>query len=586
MATPRRRIRIRDKEATMKQFLNAIGSILRKEGFSGLKVNKIARHCGKDKTLISRYFKDLAGLQRAYITEKDYWIPIFERFVLTEVDGVAQIKETFVALMQENFEFFCSNAEMQNIILWQISEANPLMTEISMSREAHGEELFKFTEPLFKNSAINFRAIIGLLLGGVYYMVLHARTNKSKVCGIDINIESDKIEILKAIEQIITWSCERADPTEKQNQTINMMNYQYELLETFATQLSARRDHAVTETPDPMMVTETKKLNRTIPHHVLNLTNETQIASYMKMSLTKLTEACDLLYIPERKFNPDADLIVDLICSLIKMFADMVPGMVVLPQLFCKRESVIFYSKWQIIKQNLEQLKINPFLIDIIYIPFKKFSLLGPEAVWYDYQYLKVYASILEAETSEELADEDALLDLLIGLGFNHSRLTAHYTNKLKKSYEGQSDNFINNLLMEAQTAVGQMNSRTSLSFDTGKSTIVEELNRWIEMELNRKKWIVDLKEPVDFNPLSLNTNLNAGQLSFWQKLQYDHGIYDEPTLDVFSEKVSNNFKTRGGTRPSAASVKSKLYPKIEITYKPLEEKLEKMLEEVKRYGN
>ncbi|MNL73001.1 hypothetical protein D3C87_1984030 [compost metagenome] len=56
--------------------------------------------------------------------------------------------------------------------------------------------------------------------------------------------------------------------------------------------------------------------------------------------------------------------------------------------------------------------------------------------------------------------------------------------------------------------------------------------------------------------------------------------------MDQFSEKVSHNFKTRGGARASASSVKSKLYPKIEVNYTPLKEKLEKMLDEVKLYGN
>lgn len=584
MATPRRRIRIRDKEATMRQFIDAIGSILREEGFNGLKVNKIARYTGKDKTLISRYFSDLAGLQRAYIMEKDYWIPIFERFVLTDVDGVAEIKETFVTLMQENFDFFCSNSEMQNIILWQISEENQLMTEISNSREAHGNKLFRLTDPTFEGSDVNFRAVIGLLLGGIYYMVLHAATNKSTVCGIDLNTESDKLEILKTIEQVITWSCERADPNEKLNQSRYMMNYQFELLETFAAQLSAKTDKAENNAPDAMMVNETKKLGRNIPHHVTGLNNDTQISSYMKMCMTKLAEVSDLLYVPERKYNPDADLVVDLLVSLLKMFGDTVPEGIILPKLFCKREFAGFFGKWQVIKKKLEQSKIDPFIIDIVYLPFWNFSMLSHDVRWCDYKYLKTYASVVESETSAGIVTEEMVLDLLIGVGMNHSRLTGYYSSLLKNSCEGLSEMKRNKLLLEAQTAIGQVSSRTSLRFDTGKTTIVEELTRWIEMELKRSLTLPD--EPGDENPLSLVTNLNAGQLAYWQKLQLDHGIYEESPLDLFSDKISHNFKIRGGARASASSVKSKLYPKIEVNYAPLREKLVSMLNEINRYGN
>jgi len=37
-------------------------------------------------------------------------------------------------------------------------------------------------------------------------LVLHAKKNKSTQCGIDINTEEGRNEILKAIRQIIKWS--------------------------------------------------------------------------------------------------------------------------------------------------------------------------------------------------------------------------------------------------------------------------------------------------------------------------------------------------------------------------------------------
>jgi hypothetical protein len=179
---------------------------------------------------------------------------------------------------------------------------------------------------------------------------------------------------------------------------------------------------------------------------------------------------------------------------------------------------------------------------------------------------------------------EQAILELLIGVGMNHSRFVFHYTKLIAQSCERLKGPNRSKVLLKAQTTVGQCCSRTHLSFDPLRNTIVEELNRWIDMEMKR-----NLNLPDDFeeeNPLSLSTSLNAGQLSFWQKLQYDHGIYEETTLDLFSEKISHNFKLRGGSRPTVSSVKSKLYAKIEVNYKPLEEKLTRMLDEVRLYGN
>jgi hypothetical protein len=145
-------------------------------------------------------------LEKAYIAEKDYWPPFFERFKLEEGADEKTVRQLFTELMQENYHFFKNNKEMQMIIHWQISEENPLMRSISEAREREGDKLLKLTDPLFRDTDVDFKAVIALLLGGIYYIVLHANTNKSKVCGIDINLEKDSEALKRTIGQIIGWA--------------------------------------------------------------------------------------------------------------------------------------------------------------------------------------------------------------------------------------------------------------------------------------------------------------------------------------------------------------------------------------------
>jgi hypothetical protein len=84
------------------------------------------------------------------------------------------------------------------------------LRSISENREAEGAKVFKFVEPYFIRSGVNFKAVIALLLGGSYYMALHAASNKSTVCGIDLNWEHDMDEVLRTISQIISWAWEKA----------------------------------------------------------------------------------------------------------------------------------------------------------------------------------------------------------------------------------------------------------------------------------------------------------------------------------------------------------------------------------------
>lgn len=571
----------KNKVATMQEFISAVGSILKLEGHTGLRVNRIARYCGRNRSLIGRYFSGLAGLQRAYIMEKDYWLPFFKRFVLTDTDGLAEIKETFTALMQENFRSFLSTSEMQNIILWQISESNELMTAISNDREQQGEKLFGITDPSFKDTNVNFRAVIGLLLGGIYYMVLHARSNKSAVCGIDLNRELDQVEILHTIEQIIGWACTAANNNEQIIQTIPMMNYQFELLDTVVAQLSDRTE--MTGTADQMLKNECKRLQRTIPNHVLTLMNETQIRSYLRMVVTKLAESADALYSPARKVNPDAEVIVGVLKSVIRHYYDALPNEVILPKFFCITEALSYNLKWQAIKNNLEKVQIDPFLLDVVYFPFYQLNRVEAESTWYDYKYLKVYAAVLESESRELIADEASLLEVLVGLGYNHNRFSAYLTGKLRKSLS-ELDNAGKRLHLEQQHAsVGQSTSRTLLSFCPGKAGIVEDLNKWIVIELKKIEGLgLVIDEPIVDN--SLNTCLSTSELSCWQKLQYDAGIYLETNIDVFTGKVSANFRTKRGIRPSGTSVKSKLYGKEREIYKSLQLFVNKMKDDIDRF--
>jgi len=206
MVTKKKLIKVRDGEQTQKELLDAVGAILGEQGFRGLKTGAIAKHIGKDKNLIRYYFENLEGLEKAYIAEKDYWPPFFERFQISAGSPKEEIERMFTELMQENFRFFFSNPEMQQIILWQISEANPLLTRISEQREMEGAKLLKLTDPFFEGTGISFRTILALLLGGIYYVVLHGRYNKSTVSGIDVNKPEDREALLTTVSQVLGWA--------------------------------------------------------------------------------------------------------------------------------------------------------------------------------------------------------------------------------------------------------------------------------------------------------------------------------------------------------------------------------------------
>jgi AcrR family transcriptional regulator len=205
MATPKKKNKIRDYDRTRKRLLEVVGEILKDTGFTGLKTNNIAKHLGKDKRLIRYYFQSLYNLEKEYILEKDHWITFFKNMELPENINAERVRALFITFIQEHFVFFTQSIEMQKIMLWQLSENNPLIKSIAESREQESERLLKAAEP-FIQSGPKFRAILALMTGGLYFLTLQAEAGNATAWGVDINVEKDQAVLLEAIEQIIYWA--------------------------------------------------------------------------------------------------------------------------------------------------------------------------------------------------------------------------------------------------------------------------------------------------------------------------------------------------------------------------------------------
>lgn len=195
--------RSRNPEVTRQMLIDAVGDILKEDGWRGLGVNKIALRAGVDKKMIYWYFQSYNNLLKTYIKSKDFWMPVFEKFQSEEGPSDKDLPNFISSIFMEQFKVFFREPEMQTFIHWQISDSRPVLREISEEREFQGAKIAAMTDPHFKGSGFNFRAVLALILGGVYYVVWHANMNKTSVCGIDINIERDRLDLIRSIGQII-----------------------------------------------------------------------------------------------------------------------------------------------------------------------------------------------------------------------------------------------------------------------------------------------------------------------------------------------------------------------------------------------
>jgi AcrR family transcriptional regulator len=203
---------MKDKEQTKRKLIQAVGEIIKTEGFSNLKISKIAKKAEVDRKLIYRYFGNLNYLIEAYVVENDYWMVFADQMKETlRQHNYAGSKELITTILQNQFKFFISQKEMQRLILWELSVNNPLMRSIHNARESMGQQFLELTDEHFGNSEVNFRAVAALLVGGIYYTILHTVYNGGAFTGLDINSQEGIDEIQKAIGQIVGWAYREAE---------------------------------------------------------------------------------------------------------------------------------------------------------------------------------------------------------------------------------------------------------------------------------------------------------------------------------------------------------------------------------------
>lgn len=210
----------RDKERTKMKLIEAVGEVIRTEGYTKLGVNRIADTAGVSKKLIYRYFGSADNLIETYVKNKDYWMA-FRDTIGELADGNRDNdgRRVLAKELKNLYEHLSESSEAQKIILWEISEKSRLMREVSNAREDLGANILAFLDPFFGKTDVDIRAVLALLLGGVYYVVLHSSATGGSFCGIGTDMPERKARLFKGLDDILDWAWAEAGRQRKLDDT-------------------------------------------------------------------------------------------------------------------------------------------------------------------------------------------------------------------------------------------------------------------------------------------------------------------------------------------------------------------------------
>jgi AcrR family transcriptional regulator len=184
-----RKAQPRDRDATRERILAAVGTLLAREGFSGLGVNAVAREAGVDKVLIYRYF---GGIEALLDTWGRAVLGAARSAARPEVDPGAPVESTADRAAAALLAFARSareNPQALEVMRWELVEDNALTRRLAGLRESAGlADLASVGLDGERARALDLPALAAVLSAGLLHIALRARTAPSWL-GIPIRTE-------------------------------------------------------------------------------------------------------------------------------------------------------------------------------------------------------------------------------------------------------------------------------------------------------------------------------------------------------------------------------------------------------------
>lgn len=187
----------KDREATKKKLLDAVGIVINKVGFEKVGVNAVANEAKVSKILIYRYFESLDNLIIEYLSENDFWINF--SIDLPKDDN---LKEFLKNMFRRQILQLKENKLMGRLHRWELSSNNSVIEKLRLKREAKGITLITIISQLSQHPQEEVAALATILSSSITYLSLLAE-QCPMYNGIDLQNNAGWDHIAKGMDLII-----------------------------------------------------------------------------------------------------------------------------------------------------------------------------------------------------------------------------------------------------------------------------------------------------------------------------------------------------------------------------------------------
>ena len=175
---------------------NAALELIKESGFHNITVTSIMQKAKIEPIVFYNRYADLNAFVDEFVRRYDYWFSD----VISTIEVIDNPKEQYISILTTLLESLQGNKGMQQLLRFEIASYNDTTIRTAGLREFHTLPLVDKYKKIFEKSQVEIDAVSALVIGGIYYLVLHS--DLTEFSGIDINSKEGKEKIRRAIKSL------------------------------------------------------------------------------------------------------------------------------------------------------------------------------------------------------------------------------------------------------------------------------------------------------------------------------------------------------------------------------------------------
>ena len=190
------RKRRRTNEELDSEVMSQLEKLIIQNGFGNVNQRALLKAADIEANVFYRRYGTMDNLYNRLAQRYDFWIN--ETIRVADLNTLGP-KKFFANTLKALFKSLSDNEVMQKLLLYEMSEVNETTQRAAATRDIMNMNLIAFYEQLFKAGNVNIKSVSALLIGGIYYLILHRKC--AKICTIDFDSQAG----VKAFEEGIDF---------------------------------------------------------------------------------------------------------------------------------------------------------------------------------------------------------------------------------------------------------------------------------------------------------------------------------------------------------------------------------------------